>query len=211
MSIISACMLISPVLGPIIGGFLAEAKGWRWIFWILTILVFFTLLPATTQTCLPNLRKSCVTSAICFVFLRETYSPVLLEWKARKLRSETGDPLYMSKGQTPKSLNQLLLNAISRPVRMLGNPIILGTALYLAVIYGIAYVLFTTFSVVFQKQYGFNEGIAGLVYLGLGVGTAIGIAAFGNLSDHIYTRMTTKYGQAKPEYVFFNVLVWCRD
>jgi predicted MFS family arabinose efflux permease len=84
---------------------------------------------------------------------------------------------------------------------MLGNPIILGTSLYLAVMYGIIYLLFTTFSVVFQSQYGFKEGIGGLVYLGLGVGTAIGIAAFGKSSDAIYTRLTTRHGEAKPEYV----------
>lgn len=39
MSVFSASMLAGPTLGPVAGGFLAEAKGWRWIFWILTILV----------------------------------------------------------------------------------------------------------------------------------------------------------------------------
>jgi multidrug resistance protein len=28
-----------PAVGPVAGGFLAEAKGWRWIFWILVIVV----------------------------------------------------------------------------------------------------------------------------------------------------------------------------
>jgi multidrug resistance protein len=32
-------MLLGPVTGPIVGGFLSEAKGWRWIFWILAIAV----------------------------------------------------------------------------------------------------------------------------------------------------------------------------
>jgi predicted MFS family arabinose efflux permease len=27
------------VLGPIIGGFVSESIGWRWTFWIITILV----------------------------------------------------------------------------------------------------------------------------------------------------------------------------
>lgn len=31
--------ICGPAIGPVAGGFLAEAKGWRWIFWLLTILV----------------------------------------------------------------------------------------------------------------------------------------------------------------------------
>ena len=31
--------IIGPAVGPIIGGFLTQAKGWRWIFWLLVILV----------------------------------------------------------------------------------------------------------------------------------------------------------------------------
>ncbi|KAJ5273098.1 MFS general substrate transporter [Penicillium angulare] len=180
MSIFSASMLMGPVLGPVVGGFLAEAKGWRWIFWILTIM-------------------SGVTNICCFAFLRETYSPVLLEWKARKLSRETGD-LYQAKGKSPKSLRHLLLTSITRPIRMLFNPIILGTSLYMAVVYGIIYVLFTTFSIVFQDTYGFKEGIAGLSYLGLGVGSALGMALFGRYSDQISAKLTEKHQVMKPEY-----------
>jgi MFS family permease len=39
MSIFTFSMLIAPVVGPIAGGFLAEGAGWRWIFWLLTIVV----------------------------------------------------------------------------------------------------------------------------------------------------------------------------
>ena len=39
MSIFSLSMLIAPVVGPIAGGFLSQAAEWRWIFWLLTILV----------------------------------------------------------------------------------------------------------------------------------------------------------------------------
>jgi len=31
--------LLGPVLGPVCGGYLVEAKGWRWVFWIIAILV----------------------------------------------------------------------------------------------------------------------------------------------------------------------------
>lgn len=39
MSIFSLSMLIAPVIGPIVGGFLSQAANWRWIFWLLTMLV----------------------------------------------------------------------------------------------------------------------------------------------------------------------------
>jgi multidrug resistance protein len=31
--------LVGPVVGPLGGGFLTQAKGWRWVFWLLAILV----------------------------------------------------------------------------------------------------------------------------------------------------------------------------
>jgi multidrug resistance protein len=39
MSMYSAGFMLSPVLGPIIGSLLSAAAGWRWIFWLLSILV----------------------------------------------------------------------------------------------------------------------------------------------------------------------------
>lgn len=31
--------LMGPVIGPVAGGYLAQAKGWRWIFWVLAMAV----------------------------------------------------------------------------------------------------------------------------------------------------------------------------
>ena len=39
MAIWSIGPLIGPVIGPVAGGFLSEAKGWRWVFWVLAIAV----------------------------------------------------------------------------------------------------------------------------------------------------------------------------
>jgi multidrug resistance protein len=39
MSFFSMGFLFGPVIGPIIGSYLAAAVGWRWIFWLLLIVV----------------------------------------------------------------------------------------------------------------------------------------------------------------------------
>lgn len=39
MAAFSLGALLGPVVGPVAGGFLAEAEGWRWVFWVITIAV----------------------------------------------------------------------------------------------------------------------------------------------------------------------------
>ena len=39
IAIWSICPLLGPIVGPVMGGFLSTAVGWRWIFWVLTIAV----------------------------------------------------------------------------------------------------------------------------------------------------------------------------
>lgn len=43
MSIWTMGPLIGPVIGPVAGGFLSQAKGWRWVFWIIAIAVSHAL------------------------------------------------------------------------------------------------------------------------------------------------------------------------
>jgi len=31
--------LMGPVIGPVAGGFLSQAKGWRWVFWVIALAV----------------------------------------------------------------------------------------------------------------------------------------------------------------------------
>lgn len=66
------------VLGPVIGGFLAASKGWRWTFWLLAILGGF-----------------CSVSA--FVIMSETHPKVILERKTASLRADTGNHHLRSK------------------------------------------------------------------------------------------------------------------
>ena len=39
ISIWSVGTILGPMIGPIIGGYVAEVAGWRWIFWVISIVV----------------------------------------------------------------------------------------------------------------------------------------------------------------------------
>jgi MFS family permease len=169
--------------GPICGGFLSAAAGWRWIFWVLAIAI-------------------AVVSAVALFTIDETYHPVLLERKTARLRKETGNPNLRSKLEQNLTPKEVFIRAITRPTKLLlFSPICGLMSLYMAVVYGILYLLFTTFTFVFQESYGFSESTVGLTYIGLGLGNFIGLAALGYSSDKVLKHMTEKNGgKGKPEY-----------
>jgi len=78
-------------------------------------------------------------------------------------------------------------------------------SIYVGLIYGYLYLLFTTFTGVFEGQYGFSSGSVGLTYLGLGLGSMLGLGIVGVSSDRILKAKTKPNadgtpGEMKPEY-----------
>lgn len=91
--------------------------------------------------------------------------------------------------------------SIVRPTKMLFlSPIVFLLSLYVGVIYGYLYLLFTTISQVFEGQYGFSQGSVGLSYLGIGIGSLIGLFTLGATSDRLLKYLSEKNGVKKPEY-----------
>lgn len=132
--------------------------------------------------------------------LRETYPPTLLERKASRLRKETGNEKLVSKLDSGLSPKDLFIRSIVRPTKMLFlSPIVLALSTFMAVAYGYLYLLFTTITEVFEGTYGFSQGTVGLTYLGIGVGSIMGLVAFGISSDLIMKKKAAK-GEMKPEY-----------
>lgn len=132
--------------------------------------------------------------------MRETYPPIILERKAVRLRKETGDPYLKSKMDNGLDSTQMFKRAIVRPLKLLTlSPIVFSFSVFIAVVYGYLYLLFTTMPQVFGTQYGFSEGLIGLTYLGIGGGMLVGVSIFGVASDRIL-RSKSKNGEMKPEY-----------
>ncbi|KAJ5628149.1 hypothetical protein N7490_010377 [Penicillium lividum] len=175
--------LLGPVIGPVAGGYLTQAKGWRWTFWVLTM--------------------ASGTVSIWSIFtIKESYPPTLLARKTRKLQQETGNLNLRSKLDTGRTPKQLFMHSIVRPTKMLFlSPIVFLMSFYVALVYGYLYLLFTTISEVFEDQYGFSQGSVGLAYLGIGIGSIIGLVFLGATSDRLLKYLTAKNGGAsKPEY-----------
>ncbi|KAI3329930.1 major facilitator superfamily domain-containing protein [Ustulina deusta] len=181
ISLWSGGPLLGPIVGPVFGGFLVESIGWRWVFWVIAI------------------AYGVGTLASCAVF-RETYAPRILERKAARLRKETGNPQYQSMFRKKGSAKQLWVSAIARPVRMsVRSPIVAITSAYIAIVYGVIYILFTTFTFVFEEKYNFSARSAGLVFIAGGVGNIIGQAFVGIYSDKVVQRNESRGKEPHPE------------
>ncbi|MCJ1471760.1 hypothetical protein MMC13_000400 [Lambiella insularis] len=173
--------LMGPVVGPIAGGFLSQAKGWRWVFWVIAM-------------------GAAVVTIACFFVLQESYPVTLLERKARRLRKETGNQSLRSISDSGLSPRALFKRSIIRPAKMLFlSPIVLALSVDMAIVYGYLYLLFTTITEVFESNYGFSQGTVGLTYLGLGIGMFLGLIVFGAVSDYIVKHKSAN-GAMKPEY-----------
>lgn len=100
--------------------------------------------------------------------MRESNGAVLLQRKAKKLMKETGDHKIVVRGSTGQTPRQLLVRAMIRPTRLLVlSPIVLLLSLYVAFVFGLVCLLYTTFPAVFEQQYGFSVQLSGLSYIGL--------------------------------------------
>ncbi|KAL3964475.1 hypothetical protein ACCO45_001479 [Purpureocillium lilacinum] len=134
-SIFAMAPFLGPALGPIAGGFLGEAEGWRWVEGLTAI--FTGVLWIINSLVYP-----------------ETYAPVLLRKRAIALSEKTGK-VYISKldeGKPKKSVGSQMKVAMSRPwILLFREPIVLLTAIYMAIIYGTLYLCFAAFPIVFQQ------------------------------------------------------------
>jgi multidrug resistance protein len=180
MSVWALGPLLGPCIGPVAGGYLTQAAGWRWVFWLIVIL---------GGVCVP----------VAFFALQESYAPLILQRKARRLQKATGNPALRSMLTTGSPTEELKL-AIVRPLKLLfTTPIITLTSLYVAITYGILYLLITTFSYVYSGQYHFGEGTVGLSFIPAGLGMMIGVVTFGMISDMMVKRTQASGLEHKPE------------
>jgi len=82
---------------------------------------------------------------------------------------------------------------------LLRSPIVSMMCVYTAVTYGLLYILFTTFTFVFEGVYAFSPSKAGLSFLGSGVGTIVGLLFVGIFSDGTLRKVIASGKATRPE------------
>lgn len=146
--------ICGPVLGPLLGGFTYAANGWRWPLWVLTWLS---------------------AGALVFIvfFFPETSGKTILHRRMVRLRASTKNPHLKTQAEieaadmTGAKIASIIL---WRPVVLFWEPTLLVYNTYLALIYGLLYVWFESFPLVFEGVHGFNPGESGLAFMGIFIG-----------------------------------------
>ena len=139
---------LGSAIGPLIGGFVVEEKGWRWTAWVVLMMV--------------------AVFHPCALFLRESYKTIILQRRARKAG------VKMETSSAAQKLRMLVTSTVVRPLHMLLTEPLVG---FLCLYTGFQFALLYTFVVaspwVFKTVYGFSLGAQGLSFLGLVVGCMV--------------------------------------
>ncbi|KAF2430954.1 MFS general substrate transporter [Tothia fuscella] len=160
LAIFMGSTTFGPCLGPVISGYVSPTISWRWSFWVGLIFAGVAFVP------------------LCLV--PETYAPVLLKHRARKLRKIPGNEhVYAPIELEKQDIGHLITVVLTRPIRMFFfEAIVLFSSLYLSVAYGIFYMFFLAYPVVYVDIYGFSPGEEGLTFLAIGVGACIACVVY---------------------------------
>lgn len=183
MAAFSAAPFLGPAVGPLAGGFIADNLGWRWLYWIQLIL-------------------SGAAWALITFTVPETYAPTLLARRAKKMRKETGDSRFVTEADLDtRPLGQRMKLFLVRPFQLLClEPIVLFIALYMSVLYGLLYMFFVAFPVVYQGGKGWSASDTGLMFIPIAVGTILSASCAPLVNKH-YLKQVEKYGGKPPAEV----------
>ncbi|KAF4992926.1 hypothetical protein FGRMN_6870 [Fusarium graminum] len=161
MCIFSGAPFLGPAVGPIVGGFLAQAAGWRCLLGLMAAFTGVNWLAVS-------------------IIVPETYAPYILRKRAEKLSNMTGK-MYLftlDAEQPPSSTFDQLKATLTRPWRLLfAEPIVFITSIYISINYGTMYMCFPAFPIVFQQGRGWNQGVGGLAFTGIVIGVILSIVS----------------------------------
>ncbi|EJU03367.1 MFS general substrate transporter [Dacryopinax primogenitus] len=192
MAAFSAAPFLGPAIGPLVGGFLSDHRGWRWLYWIQLILaaVAWLLLTFTVP---------------------ETYAASLLYQRAKKLRKETGDDRFVTEQMIdPRPTGERLRLFLLRPFQLLFlEPIVFFLSIYMSVLYGLLYMFFVAYPVVYQEGKGYSASITGLMFIPLAIGVVASAVCSPIINKHYLHLVKKHFGRPPPEVRLIPMMIFC--
>ncbi|KAI5481696.1 carnitine O-acetyltransferase [Pseudohyphozyma bogoriensis] len=167
MSYYSVATFAGPAVGPVLGSFAAARIGWEYVFVILTAISGVILL------------------AVVFA-CPETYPLVILNKVARELRESTGDDRIVSRLELGSILTRDLAKLprmksdakriLATPfVMLVQEPTVIAITLYMLLAYGMIYLLFVAYPLIFDGVHNLGAGYSSLPFLATIVGAVVSV------------------------------------
>lgn len=152
-----------------------------------------------------------VCTLLAFAFIPETYAPVILLQKAKRLRKANAsekDVIQSEHENQDWSFKGVIHRTLYRPFKMLAlEPILLLVTIYLSIVYGVLYAQFQAFPIIFVRTRGFSMSQNGLVFIGVGIGSTLGAIINLMLSRH-YPQLIVRWkGFPPPEQRLFGAMI----
>lgn len=155
MSAFCLAPFAGPVLGPVIGGYVAENKGWKWTLWVNLMAAGAILFPV--------------------LLIPETYKPTILRARAKK----RGITLKKPQGSAADTIKVIIFITLLTPMKMLvTEPIVMVFSIYTAFVFAVLFGFFEAYPVIFRGVYQMSLGNSGLAFLGIGVGLVAGTITY---------------------------------
>ncbi|KAK5768491.1 GTPase-activating protein [Elasticomyces elasticus] len=192
ISIWGVAAVCGPALGPVLGGYVTEfgplgdtfVSPWQWPIYTLMWLGAFCFV-------------------VLFFCLPETSASNILFRRAQRLRRITGNDKLISKPEIDAQqmtgreiVNMVLIHPFTLSFT---EPMILLLNLYIALIYGLLYLWFEAFPIVFIEIHGFTLGQSGLAFLGILIGVLVVIPPFFWYLHKYVEPAFDEYGELQPE------------
>jgi DHA1 family multidrug resistance protein-like MFS transporter len=148
----STCINLGSTFAPIIGAYATNHLNWRWTAWLTLIYIS-------------------VVGFFGILIIRESFEPVLLARKAKRLRSQTGNTnLHAKFEETPIDFKILVQKYATKPLRMfVQEPILIFCTIYLTIVYGTLYLSYQAIPFSFRNR-GWSSSVAYLPFIAITLG-----------------------------------------
>lgn len=168
---------IGPTIGPVIGSYLSVSKiGWRWSNYLVAIIGFFF-------------------SLVCFLFMPETYRPIIMDLKASSIRKSTGEKRYRSLHEIQREgRSRFSWDVFLRPFMFaVTEPIVTCFTLIITITYIVLFTDFEAFPIIFGT-WGFSTRKSTLPFIAVTIGLLTTLLVVTPIAYHFFMKQYRREG-----------------